>query len=574
MSLLSVVSQATTQDMELYRVSEQDALAADSTEFVMRLLKIYSKRLEYSVAHVAAIQDRLLAETAFAMKRLHKDLKENVKRVSVQMADEEGDRSELTQQSLSGDTKTLETLFAYWTESLTALRETPEIKINGKIIYPAAFVNRRMRIAFRNWIHGFAVDVKQNLPDTPVRPSIALNRLQQIINAMMMVDRHINMGFPDIISEIMMEEFSNPTFGNAGGPRMSKVVKIPELSLTNVYARWWIKTLNRLGGQQMCYSPRVNGFVSYNAKDAHEFRAEKYMDIREFEAFGRLVGPAGVRVADRIILQSVRKQAENIFSKLKGSTNILKTLRKDAVANESWYKTMRKVKHLDSFFESMIALGQLIRLRKLMLAGLNISLKKHNQLLVDTIQHVQNVCKPEGGLDASEALAVLALDAGIQQMTLTGASDRSDPALAMSVTKFTAKEKEEEAVWRCLPEMVGLCVASSKWRGARYLVKYGALSNDGYLMCDALLAITHSVFPDEATEFSKRFLFTAALGLSHIGSGQSPANSLVKDINVEAVSTTIEYFMGLVPEISWNYLESVYPFQLIRESFVHLMQKK
>jgi len=225
---------------------------------------------------------------------------------------------------------------------------------------------------------------------------------------------------------------------------------------------------------------------------------------------------------------------------------------------ERWKSLTGRFQGLDVISRSGVTLGSVMIFRKLLRDALYISIKNRQPFYSDTIKCVGEKLTYDNNqlglnLNSYESLCDVSLDCGI----LTSATDR------VMMNLFRQIISEDESAWQFLPLVFGICFSDQFWNSAKYNMKLGALSNNGFALAHTVNILTECLKPKAAHRKLKlTFLDIAGRTLLFL----KKANS---NPSINHLFLFLDYFIEIAHDLKPNDLQNCsVPYDVIRAQLV------
>lgn len=227
----------------------------------------------------------------------------------------------------------LQKLQQYLAQLGAAVAETRTVVVHDRTFYPREFLRRKLASELRSSIWQCACFDSEL--ERMERPTVIKEYIVRYARALSMLEEVVGID----VSEMLRAVLTSITYD----PEQSKLFPEDERqqfsvnylrppakgepnSLPLCMAKWLTNLLQKVSVNQFIqYSEFFAGLVSGSLIDAteppqpHQFRAEEFCDINEFEAIASLVGPYGVKIIDHELLSYISSNVSQIDEWMKAN---------------------------------------------------------------------------------------------------------------------------------------------------------------------------------------------------------------------------------------------------------------
>jgi len=407
-------------------------------------------------------------------------------------------------------------------------------------------------------------------PEVPIhRPTVLLKNLRIFLQAVRIIEDHVQVDLNKIIRRIFLEANFNRYPGPTGQVDALKVNEIekPENKerLSSIFAWWFVNFITKHipQVQTICYSPIRRGFISRTSKP---FLAEEYCDIVELEALATLIGPYGVRVIDNEIVKAIVTYVTQIKDTLQANRQTLEELKKTYMKDSPCNDTLKKFKAVDNFVQSSIVIGNCLQFRTLLKEALQEVVHKRIPFIYETI----NIAKdqyPRNTFTVADFVPVdcYAQDCGIDVSTV-------DHSLKAAVARLNATDGDK-SLWALLPLMYAAAFTSPIIKESQYrLVVEGHINNahSMVLTIDKLIVIMLSVNnatdEDQIAKSLRQYVEVAAVILLRM----KGENLKTQPRELASMFLFLDKFIQTTKLLTMDVLENTFPYTLLRNTYLEL----
>jgi len=311
----------------------------------------------------------------------------------------------------------------------------------------------------------------------------------------------------------------------------------------------------------MIYSPVRGAFMN------RMLRVEDYCNYREFEALAALLGPHGIRLIDRQLLQLIGQklpEVKEIVSRNRESLEGLETL----YGTDECIPYARQITDLEIFTLKGISIGNCLQFRQALYTGLQNAFQTSAPVVPRSVKALVKLYPPNLFGDAT-------LRAGDVLGTLSGVPmGWSDPALQAI---FRPIAQGDADLWKLLPYFFASTIFTSQFQNAVYKPSLDAFPNklhvlvDTYLTSLVLFRATSGEDDDWESirdESVARYLEVASIIVIRLL--RINAKDLQKKLpfaSLQSVVIFLDLFVREADQINKSKLDQVAPYSLMRSLY-------
>jgi len=419
------------------------------------------------------------------------------------------------------------------------------------------------------------------------RPSVALERFKDVIYAFQNMESNISIDVSTMIREVLLSEFSDLRCGMVGTSLYKEVVRMDEketkTTMIHLYAQWFKSVFKQFISEQYAtvYSPVRRAFIGLKVQRGGQeialLDAELKTDVNELRALARLVGPYGVRVIEKELLQIVVANVGTIREILARVKVALEPLRNNFHQKEVWLNAKKKITEvdLDTVLNRATIIGCVLVFRELLRNALRESTETAVPFVYSTVKlafdHAHDAEKISSPTMAQ--LDLLAADCGFDV-------GENDHTLNESLVKYKSSGLDA-GLWAYLPELFGLTLSCAKWKTAKYTIDYEGFLNNAHTVvwCYRSLIAAFNCIPLEPTDGAtinlaiqrdnENFVRCAAYSLLH--AGRAPGGLPQTQ---EAMVFLEQYILHSRGRLQLSILEEIFPFTLLRTNFIRIYEQQ
>eukprot|EP00456_Euglypha_rotunda_P035399 TRINITY_DN27252_c0_g1_i2.p1 TRINITY_DN27252_c0_g1~~TRINITY_DN27252_c0_g1_i2.p1 ORF type:complete len:339 (-),score=44.67 TRINITY_DN27252_c0_g1_i2:11-1027(-) len=314
------------------------------------------------------------------------------------------------------------------------------------------------------------------------------------------------MNVSTLVREILLSEFTDPRCGLVGesvyqdrGTTDVKEEKEKQTTMIYDYARWFRGLFQQQVSENgIVYSGVKRCFVAFPIPVGGEqkiiLESETRTDLNELKALCTLIGPYGVRVIEKELLEVVKANVSTIKDILVRCKPVLEAARGHFTESEHWMAARKKIADtdLDSLILRTTIIGCVLEFRKILHQALRHVIESSVGFIYQTVKlafdHTHDVIKCTGPEFA--ALDFLANDCGIE-------IGESDHAMKLTLREYK-NQPTDAALWSLLPEIYGMMMAAPSWKTtkSKYVIVAEGHMNNSHTMVTAihsLIATFHGI---------------------------------------------------------------------------------
>jgi len=415
-----------------------------------------------------------------------------------------------------------------------------------------------------------------------------------VIYAYQNVEHYVSLNVSSLVRDVLLSEFTDSRCGGAGESVYQDKIgttgdgKDQKVEKTNtmihLYGQWFrglfTKEISALG---VVYSGVKQCFVSFPINEGGEqkivIETETKTDLNELKALCTLIGPYGVRVIDRELLDIIKANVGTIKDILTRVRIVLEPLREKFTERAEWVAARKKIADvdLDTLIHRTTIVGCVLVFRKILRQALRMVTDTSVPYIFHTLklafQHTHDIVRSTGPEFAP--LDYLAGDCGID----VGESDHS---LKLTLREYK-NQQSDSALWGFLPELYGMAMSSSRWKNSKYMIQAEGHMNNVHTMALAIHALvaTFNGIGSSTTEGGssvdariqtdlERFIYCASHTLLHVALENKQPHLAV----VESMTFLEQFIHQSGNRLQLSILEECFPFSLIRTNFIRIYEQQ
>jgi len=302
---------------------------------------------------------------------------------------------------------------------------------------------------------------------------------------------------------------------------------------------------------------------------------ETKTDHNELKALCTLIGPYGVRVIDKELLDVIKANVGTVKDILSRVRPVLEPLKGRFTDREAWNVARKRIADgdLDTLIHRSTIIGCVLAFRNI----LRQALAHVNQTSVPNIfetvklafDHTHDIYK--SAPTEFEPLDFLASDCGIDV-------SESDNNLKLTLKEYK-QTPADATVWSLLPELYGMAMTAPRWKTAKYTIQVEGHMNNAHtiaLTIRSLIAnfniigVTSMEGVDARIQGDmERFVHCAANSLLH-NALTMRAPSLCND----SMILLEQFILQCTGRLYLSILEECFPFTLIRTNFIRIYEQQ
>ncbi|VDM37485.1 unnamed protein product [Toxocara canis] len=397
----------------------------------------------------------------------------------------------------------------------------------------------------------------------PRRPSELLSALHAHMAVLQNIDTEVNIDITRLFTNVLLQQ-TQPFDCHSSE------------TITSIYTKWYLEVvLRRMSAGHILFSPHLAALIP-NSEYPHAFNPDQYTDTRELRALAQLLGPYGVKfMSERLIWhvacqigelnkivnehRDALRMARSNFDKPEKMRELLVVLSGD---NRDKKAQMVNSGPMESVLQRVTIIGEILSFRELLHSALHDVLEERLPFLLSTVHNLHESSSDHNRLVISEMCAAV------------GMSTEVDVALMNAVRAQTQQSQppEEQYAVTCL---LFVFIALSLPRlalspSSTFKATLHASPNNSQCIPIAVTTLANALFclhgRGDVVERMKEFLALASSGLLRLS---EDANDFEVLKSRQSVYVLLEELVKRSPYLTFDLLESCFPFNLIRASYQH-----
>ncbi|MFH4977682.1 hypothetical protein AB6A40_004391 [Gnathostoma spinigerum] len=395
----------------------------------------------------------------------------------------------------------------------------------------------------------------------PRRPSDLLAALQCQMTVLQQIDSVVNVDATGVFRSVMLQQtqlqdcHSNET-------------------ITSNYSKWYLEVvLRRMSLGHILYSPHLSALIP-NPECVHAFSPDQYTDARELRSLVQLLGPHGVKVMSERFIWHVASQVTEL-------NKLVNEHRKDLLEARTSFDKPDKMKDLvlrlsldskdkkthvpvtgpmESVLQRVTIIGEILSFRNLLLDSLHDVLLERLPFLLASVHNIYDTSADQEKMRLSEMCAAVGLVSDVD-FALVSAMRRQKPTSLSADDHYTTSCLLLVFIALALPRLILSPSASSN-------VALHAFQNNAQCLPTAVASLVSALFclheRCDAAERMKEFLALASSGILRASEEMNDPEVLK---SFQPVYFIIEELVKRSPYLSFDLLESCFPYNLIRSAY-------
>jgi NCK-associated protein 1 len=589
--LSSVVENAT-----VYWAQEREFLGAGAVEAATKILNSACKAVCISVHEVAIARlelDRALTDEHALVDQVRakvKNLEDGLTMPGTESRLGEKRSSKLEHLRLRER--------ALW-QLLTSLNDFATIVIYDSSFCPAELLRAKLRRQFQGFVRT-SVGEPSSSTGLMERPSVIEARILAYVQTMMMVEEHMDLDVGALIRSVWLGEVYQDGIGFAGslehlsGATPDSSVKSPRVGgmlpratsrndsvrpglhdptapIGEQLSAWFAHFLATKARKDVAvYSPLRRGFAVRGHGDASSLgdtlrrgggssnSAEDWVDLVELTALARLVGPYGMKMIERPLIEMLLGRVKAMRDILSVNKPILEQFSTKFAAPAVVETLVKKAKDMDTFMTHAAVVGNVQFLRELLHVAMADALDGAVPGIFRTLRDATQNYQPNlGRVEQLTQLDTLASHAGVPL------DHGVDPSLLSALAQWT-----DPPTWQHLPYMFALCIHSKWWSDATFNSALDAFLNHTSAVgrCLTDLVVAYAVIDPERRgepRAIRRFLdaFVESASMQVLAAGHTHKGGM------GPLLIFLDQFVTDCPHLTRETLERSIPYSLIRNAY-------
>uniref|UniRef100_A0A9J2PDS2 Membrane-associated protein gex-3 n=1 Tax=Ascaris lumbricoides TaxID=6252 RepID=A0A9J2PDS2_ASCLU len=387
--------------------------------------------------------------------------------------------------------------------------------------------------------------------DHPRRPSELLSALHAHMAVLQNIDTAVNMDTTRLFNTVLLQQTQPLDCHSAE-------------TITSIYTKWYLEVvLRRMSAGHILFTPHLAALIP-NPEYQHPFNPDQYTDTRELRALAQLLGPYGVKFMSERLIWHVACQINELYKIVNEYRDVLRIARSNFDKPEKMRELLMisSTGPMESVLQRVTIIGEILSFRGLLQVALHDVLEERLPFLLSAVHNLHESSSEHNRLVISEMCAAVGLPTEV------------DVALMNAVRAQTPQSQppEEQYAVTCL---LFVFIALSLPRLAlsptsTFKATLHASPNNSQCIPIAVVTLANTLFclhgRGDVTERMKEFLALASSGLLRLSDAASDFELLKSR---QSVYVLLEELVKRSPYLSFDLLESCFPYNLVRASYQH-----
>uniref|UniRef100_A0A1I8ADZ0 Nck-associated protein 1 n=1 Tax=Steinernema glaseri TaxID=37863 RepID=A0A1I8ADZ0_9BILA len=453
-------------------------------------------------------------------------------------------------------------------ELCSAVGYCRELTVSEHIFAPREFLCQEMERYLGEVLRESVIKDTQS-GEHPRRPSEMLAILNAHISVLQMVDSCVSIDMMKLLTTALLQQ--TQPLDSQGSE-----------TLTSIYCKWYLEVLlRRASNCQIVYSDHFESFIS-NSENL-PFAPEQYTDTQELNCLAQLIGPYGVKYLSERLIWHVASQITELNKIVRDNRDLLMAARTSFDKPERMRELVAQLSGADqrerrntsnhhqntpvggameSVLQRVTIIGEIIAFRDLLHNALHDVLEHRTPFLLASLHELNE------SIDERDRLAISEMCAAVGNKTTV------DLALVNAIRTQAQNQRltnpEEHYSISCLlfvfiaVSLPKLALASTSFFRAHIL----ASQNNSHTIPLAVNTLAGALFTlhekNDIVPRMKEFLALASSGLLQI-LGTPDAEAMKEH---QSVFIILEQLVKRSPYLTFDLLESCFPYNLIRTSYL------
>ncbi|TMS37405.1 hypothetical protein L596_004342 [Steinernema carpocapsae] len=453
-------------------------------------------------------------------------------------------------------------------ELCSAVGYCRELEVSDHIFAPREFLSVELE-RYLGDVLRITIFKDSQTSEYPRRPSEMLEILNSQISALQMIDSCVSIDMMKLLTTALLQQ-SQPTDSQGTD------------TLTLTYCKWYLEVLlRRASNCQIVYSDHFESFIGNS--EALPFAPDQYTDTYELNCLVQLIGPYGVKHLSERLIWHVASQITELNKIVRDNRDALIAARTSFDKPEKMHEIVAQLSGADgrerrntsnhhqnnpvggameSVLQRVTIIGEIIAFRDLLHNALHDVMEQRIPFLLSSLHELNESMDERDKLPISEMCAAV------------GVTTTVDLALVNAIRQQAQTQRltnpEEHYNISCLLfvfiaiSLPKLALASSSFFRAHIL----ASQNNSHTIPLAVNNLAGALFTlhekNDVVLRMKEFLALASSGLLQI-LGTSDAEAMKEH---QSVFIILEQLVKNSPYLSFDLLESCFPYNLIRTSYL------
>ncbi|VDK88818.1 unnamed protein product [Litomosoides sigmodontis] len=550
-----------------FRSALHDLCPEEKAHVIDRSLKLCNLVLDELAKETASVASRLCEYEVRLTQQLSPD---NCARLIEEHDKQKSNKNSSTTRSLvmpgeesfrcSRDTLTLaDKLQTALHELCSAVTSSRQVVVSDHIFVPREYLAQQLESQLTQSIHALV-----SSSEHPMRPCQLLASINAHMIVLQNLDTIVALDVTRLFNNVLLQQTQYQDYhGND--------------TLTSIYTKWYLEVvLRRMSTGQILFSPHFAALIA-NPDYQQTFNPDQYTDNRELRALSLLLGPYGVKTMSEKLIWHVASQITEL-------NKIVNDHRDALILARSCFDNPEKMRELllqlsgdikdkkqisvngpmESVLQRVTIIGEILSFRSLLHAALNDVLKRRLPFLLSIVNDLRDTANEHNLLVLSE----LCMTVGI--------STDVDVALVHAIrAQMKQTEPDEHYTLSCLL-LVFIALSLPRLaltQSSRYSASLLASKNNLQCIALAVSTVANALFclhgRNDVVERMKEFLALASNGLLRTSEDSSDADAAKSR---QYVYIVLDQLVKRSPFLSFDLLESCFPYNLIRSSYQYCYQ--
>ncbi|KAL3981395.1 Membrane-associated protein gex-3 [Acanthocheilonema viteae] len=444
-------------------------------------------------------------------------------------------------------------------ELCSAVTSSKQVVVSDHIFVPREYLTQQLESQLTQSIHTLI-----SSSEHPMRPCQLLASINAHMIVLQNLDTIVTLDVTRLFNNVLLQQTQYQDYhGND--------------TLTSIYTKWYLEVvLRRMSTGQILFSPHFAALIA-NPDYQQTFSPDQYTDSRELRALSLLLGPYGVKTMSEKLIWHVASQITEL-------NKIVNDHRDALVLARSCFDKPEKMRELllqlsgdikdkkqilvngpmESVLQRVTIIGEILSFRLLLHAALHDVLKRRLPFLLSIVNDLHDTANEHNLLVLSELCMTVGINTDV------------DVALVHAIRAQTKQtEPDEHYTLSCLL-LVFIALSLPRLaltQNSQYSASLLASKNNLQCIALAVSTIANALFclhgRNDVVERMKEFLALASNGLLRASEDSS-------DVDIsksrQYVYVVLDQLVKRSPFLSFDLLESCFPYNLIRSSYQYCYQ--
>ncbi|CAG9537731.1 unnamed protein product [Cercopithifilaria johnstoni] len=444
-------------------------------------------------------------------------------------------------------------------ELCSAVTSSRQVVVSDHIFVPREYLSQQLESQLTQSIHTLI-----SSSEHPMRPCQLLASINAHMIVLQNLDTIVTLDVTRLFNSALLQQTQYRDYhGND--------------TLTSIYTKWYLEVvLRRMSTGQILFSPHFAALIA-NPDYQQTFSPDQYTDNRELRALSLLLGPYGVKTMSEKLIWHVASQITEL-------NKIVNDHRDALVLARSCFDKPEKMRELllqlsgdikdkkqisvngpmESVLQRVTIIGEILSFRSLLHAALHDVLKRRLPFLLSIVNDLHDTANEHNLLILSELCITVGINTDV------------DVALVHAIRAQTKQtEPDEHYTLSCLL-LVFIALSLPRLaltQNSQYSASLLASKNNLQCIALAVSTVANALFclhgRNDVVERMKEFLALASNGLLRTS---EDSNDLDIAKSRQYVYVVLDQLVKCSPFLSFDLLESCFPYNLIRSSYQYCYQ--